>query len=260
MTKDGNIAANGGIIDMKKDMITLTVQEFIDLVPDDNIWKVRNDAEYQFDYESWKIIIYSSGKLKFILRYIQGIFRWMETVADLSDLRISISAIVVDKFNFSIFKNDLHIFNCSLSTNFYLISEDEWAKKITEFHYSNFDIVDGDLTYNALELGQWKGEEGFGKFINMLLMLIRETDKFKTSSLPIQWIVEFKDRKLSMSRIRMQIESLQNRKKPDNNFLTSNSEDETPKEDLEQSKRPSLGTINQEETTSSWNKYYKTDK
>ncbi|WP_424527274.1 hypothetical protein [Spiroplasma endosymbiont of Glossina fuscipes fuscipes] len=246
---------------MKKDMIILSAEDFLDLEPDKNIRKVRHDAEYQFDYESWKTVLYSSGKLKFILRYVQAIFRWMNDVTDLTGLTISISAIIVDKFNFSLFKNQQHLFNCSLSTNFYLISESEWAERITEAHASNYDLVKNQLVHDPLEMNHWVGEEGFGKFINMLLMLIRNSEKIDPLTLPIQWIIEFKDNNLTMSRMRMQISSLQNRTAPENDFIVDRTketiEDKNSEGETEPSGEESKKTDSDD--IASWNKYYKED-
>ncbi|WP_425380623.1 hypothetical protein [Spiroplasma endosymbiont of Stenodema calcarata] len=246
---------------MKKDMIILSIEDFLDLEPDDNIRQVRHDAEYQFDYESWKTILYSSGKLKFILRYAQAIFQWMKDVTNLSGLTISISAIIIDKFNFSLFKNGQHLLNCSLSTNFYLISESEWAERITEAHASNYDLVKNQLVYDSLEMNHWAGEEGFGKFINMLLMLIRNSEKIDPLTLPIQWIIEFKDNKLSMSRMRMQISSLRNKVQPDNEFIVDRTKEAAETESDELGTEPLLD-ISQKENNddiAAWNKYYKED-
>ncbi|WP_342256656.1 hypothetical protein [Spiroplasma endosymbiont of Poecilobothrus nobilitatus] len=247
---------------MKKDMIILSVEDFLALEPDENIREVRHDAEYQFDYESWKTILYSSGKLKFILRYVQAIFQWMKEVTDLTGLTISISAIIVDKFNLSLFKNQQHLFNCSLSTNFYLIPEIEWAEKITEAHASNYDLVKNQLMYDPLEMEHWKEEEGFGKFINMLLIIIRNGEKLDPLMLPIQWIIEFKDKKLTMSRIRMQIQALQNRTAPDKEFIIdSRKKNNNVEDEIELEKLPSLEPVNKNDSDdiASWNKYYKED-
>ncbi len=246
---------------MKKDMIILSAEDFLYLDPDENIRKVRHDAEYQFDYESWKTVLYSSGKLKFILRYVQAIFCWMNDVTDLTGLTISISAIIVDKFNFSLFKNQQHLFNCSLSTNFYLISESEWTERITEAHTSNYDLVKNQLVHDPLEMNHWVGEEGFGKFINMLLMLIRNSEKIDPLTLPIQWIIEFKDNNLTMSRMRMQISSLQNRTAPENDFIVDRTketiEDKNSEGETEPSGEESKKTDS--DNIASWNKYYKED-
>ncbi len=181
---------------------------------------------------------------------------------EVTGLTISISAIIVDKFNFSLFKNQQHLFNCSLSTNFYLIPEIEWAEKITESHASNYDLVKNQLMYDPLEMEYWKGEEGFGKFINILLMIICNGEKLDPLMLPIQWMIEFKDKKITMSQIRMQIQALQNRTAPDKEFiLDSRKKNNNVEDEIELEKQPSLEPVNKNDSDdiASWNKYYKED-
>ncbi|AGM26082.1 hypothetical protein SSYRP_v1c04900 [Spiroplasma syrphidicola EA-1] len=242
---------------MKKDMIVLKIPEFISLEPEENIRNVKANAEYQFDYGSWKTIVYSSNKIKFIFRYMQGIFKWLSDVVSLDDFIISISAIDSDKFNISLFKNDIHLLNCNLATGFYLIAESEWADRITEHHSSSFDIVDNNLIHNTIETNQWKGEEGFGKFVSLILMLTRDFDGIDLNELPIQWMIEFKDGKLAMSRIRMQIQSLQNRNRPENMLLSEEEEiNNLNEEGIDFSKRPNLNVNDQPIEEPTWNKYY----
>ncbi|WP_342252371.1 hypothetical protein [Spiroplasma endosymbiont of Amphibalanus improvisus] len=218
---------------MKKDLYKLGVEKFVSLNPDKILKQSREDSEYIFDFETWRTLLFTSGKMKFIWKYIQGVFKWLGKVTDLSDIEISISPIITDKFNFSLYntKEDLHIFNCSLQTNFFLIHENEWSDKIVEVHSSNTCIEKGVVKNTAI-FNYWKEAEGFEQFVNLLLMVIRKPDKF--TDLPIQWNVEFKDRKLDISRVRMQINSLKSTKKPEiNPFLFANDEEITslPKDD-----------------------------
>jgi hypothetical protein len=191
---------------MKKEMIYMPMKEFILANLDFNIATNRKDSEYDFNFTRWKTLIFSSQKLKFVLKYTQSVLQWLSKVVDVTNFNISIDTTTVDRFNLSIYEFDTHVFNCTLFTNFYLIPEGDWSKKIFEMHYSKFDIQNSEPKTSELT-AFWKGEEGFEKFVNMLYGIIKEPYKFE-KLFPIQWQIDFKDKKLSSSQIRMQIASI----------------------------------------------------
>ncbi|AOG60585.1 hypothetical protein SHELI_v1c06340 [Spiroplasma helicoides] len=191
---------------MKKEMIFLPVTEFVNANLDSNIASNRRDSEYDFNYTRWKSLIYSSQKLKFILKYCQSVMQWLSKNVDVKNYNVSIDTTTVDRFNLSVYEFENHIFNCTLITNFYLIPESEWATKIFEMHFSKYDLINNNLQIND-GASFWRGEEGFEKFVNMLFAIMKEPYKFEKHA-PVQWQVEFKDKKLSSSQIRMQLASL----------------------------------------------------
>ncbi|WP_338970779.1 hypothetical protein [Spiroplasma endosymbiont of Labia minor] len=204
---------------MKKEMIYLPIKEFINIDLNFSIAENRKSSEFDFNFTRWKTLIFSSTKLKFILRYAQSVLQWLSKIIDVSNFSVSIDTTTIDRFNLSLYEFDNHIFNCTLFTNFYLISEEEWATKIYEMHFSKYDVVNGE----PIEKDQtmfWKGEVGFEKFVNLLYILIKEPYKFE-SLLPIQWQIDFKDKKVSSSQIRMQLATLtQTGTRPEDPFLT----------------------------------------
>ncbi|QEH61782.1 hypothetical protein SCHIN_v1c05850 [Spiroplasma chinense] len=204
---------------MKKEMIYLPIQEFVQANLDFNIASTRKDSEYDFNFTRWKTLIFSSQKLKFVLKYAQSVLQWLSKVVDVKNFNVSIDTTTVDRFNFSIYEFETHVFNCSLFTNFYLIPEEDWSSKIFEMHFSKYDLLNGNLV-NKEQTNFWKGEDGFEKFVNMLYAIIKEPYKFEKQA-PIQWQVDFKDKKLSSSQIRMQIASLvQTGIRPEDPYLT----------------------------------------
>jgi hypothetical protein len=204
---------------MKKEMIYMPMKEFILANLDFNIATNRKDSEYDFNFTRWKTLIFSSQKLKFVLKYTQSVLQWLSKVVDVTNFNISIDTTTVDRFNLSIYEFDTHVFNCTLFTNFYLIPEGDWSKKIFEMHYSKFDIQNSEPKTSELT-AFWKGEEGFEKFVNMLYGIIKEPYKFE-KLFPIQWQIDFKDKKLSSSQIRMQIASInQTGVRPEDPYLT----------------------------------------
>ncbi|QGS51888.1 hypothetical protein [Spiroplasma tabanidicola] len=204
---------------MKKEMIYLPILEFVQANLDFNIASNRKDSEYDFNFTRWKTLIFSSQKLKFVLKYAQSVLQWLSKVVDVKNFNVSIDTTTVDRFNFSIYEFDTHVFNCTLVTNFYLIPEEEWSSKIFEMHFSKYVLTNGILNIKD-QTSFWKGEEGFEKFVNMLYSIIKEPYKFEKQA-PIQWQVDFKDKKLSSSQIRMQIASLVNTGiRPEDPYLT----------------------------------------
>lgn len=204
---------------INKEMIYLPINDFVRANLDFNIASTRKDSEQDFNFTRWKTVIFSSQKLKFVLKYAQSVLQWLSKVIDTKDFNVSIDTTTVDRFNFSIYENDNHIFNCTLFTSFYLIPEGDWAEKIFEMHSSKFDLYDGEVSRQELTTF-WRGEEGFEKFINILYTIIKEPQKFERQ-FPIQWQVDFKDKKLSSSQIRMQLESLtQTGIRPEDPYLT----------------------------------------
>ncbi|ASP28131.1 hypothetical protein SCORR_v1c03570 [Spiroplasma corruscae] len=204
---------------MKKEMIYLPIQEFIQANLDFNIASNRKESEYDFNFTRWKTIIFSSQKLKFILKYCQAVFQWLSKVVNIQNFNISIDTTTVDRFNLSIYEFDRHVFNCSLFTNFYLIEEEDWSTKVFEMHFSKYDLTNGELSLKDLT-SFWKGEEGFEKFVNVLYAIIKEPYKYEKVS-PIQWQIDFKDKKISSSQIRMQLASLvQTGIRPQDPYLT----------------------------------------
>lgn len=204
---------------MKKEMIYLPIKEFIEANLDFNIASNRKDSEYDFNFTRWKTLIFSSQKLKFILKYSQSVLQWLSKVVDVNNFFISIDTTTVDRFNLSLYEFDTHVFNCTLFTNFYLIPEEDWSNKIFEMHFSKYDIFNSEPKVSE-STSFWKGEEGFEKFVNMLFAIIKEPYKFE-NVLPVQWQVDFKDKKLSSSQIRMQLASLvQTGIRPEDPYLT----------------------------------------
>ncbi|AHB36268.1 hypothetical protein [Spiroplasma apis] len=205
---------------MRREMIYLPIQEFVDANLDFNLASTRKESEYDFNFTRWKTLIYSSQKLKFVLKYAQAVLQWLTKVVDVKNFNVSIDTTTVDRFNFSIYEFDNHIFNCTLFTNFYLIPESDWSSKVFEMHYSKYDLINGGQLVLNDEASFWKGESGFEKFVNMLYAIIKEPYKFEDKS-PVQWQVDFKDKKLSSSQIRMQIASLVNKGvRPEDPYLT----------------------------------------
>ncbi|AUB31486.1 hypothetical protein [Spiroplasma floricola] len=204
---------------MKKEMINLSITEFVQANLDFSIASNRKESEFDFNYTRWKTMIFSSQKLKFILKYTQSVLQWISKVVDVQNFTVSIDTTTVDRFNFSIYEFDNHIFNCSMFTNFYLIPEGDWSSKVFEMHFSKFDLKNGELQHEE-ETNFWKGEDGFEKFVNMLYAIIKEPYKFEKVS-PIQWQIDFKDKKISSSQIRMQLDSLVNKGvRPEDPYLT----------------------------------------
>ncbi len=204
---------------MKKEMIYLPIEEFVKANLDFSIASNRKESEFDFNFTRWKTMIFSSQKLKFVLKYTQSVLHWLSKVSDVTNFSVSIDTTSVDRFNFSIYEFDNHIFNCSLFTNFYLIPEGDWSNKIFEMHFSKFDLKNGNLIVEE-ETNFWKGEDGFEKFVNMLYAIIKEPYKFEKVS-PVQWQVDFKDKKVSSSQIRMQISSLVEKGvRPEDPYLT----------------------------------------
>ncbi|AUM62604.1 hypothetical protein [Spiroplasma monobiae] len=204
---------------MKKEMIYLPIQEFVQANLDFNIASNRKESEYDFNFTRWKTMIFSSQKLKFVLKYAQSVLQWLSKVVNVQNFSVSIDTTTVDRFNLSIYEFDTHVFNCSLFTNFYLIPEGDWSSKIFEMHFSKFDLRNGELQKKD-STSFWKGEEGFEKFVNMLYAIIKEPYKFEKVA-PVQWQIDFKDKKLSSSQIRMQLASLvQTGVRPEDPYLT----------------------------------------
>ncbi|AKU79609.1 hypothetical protein [Spiroplasma turonicum] len=204
---------------MKKEMIYLSIQEFIQANLDFNIASNRKESEYDFNFTRWKTIIFSSQKLKFILKYTQSVFQWLSKVVNIQNFNVSIDTTTVDRFNLSIYEFDRHVFNCSLFTNFYLIEEEDWSTKVFEMHFSKYDLINGEINLKELT-SFWKGEEGFEKFVNVLYAIMKEPYKYEKVS-PIQWQIDFKDKKISSSQIRMQLASLvQTGIRPQDPYLT----------------------------------------
>lgn len=204
---------------MKKEMIYLPVKEFVQANLDFNIASNRKDSEYDFNFTRWKTLIFSSQKLKFVLKYTQSVLQWLSKVVDTTNFNISVDTTTVDRFNLSIYEFDNHVFNCTLFTNFYLIPEGDWSSKIFEMHFSKYDIKNSVPVIDD-QTAFWKGEEGFEKFVNMLYAIMKEPYKFERV-FPVQWQVDFKDKKLSSSQIRMQIASLnQVGIRPEDPYLT----------------------------------------
>ncbi|WP_338972992.1 hypothetical protein [Spiroplasma endosymbiont of Panorpa germanica] len=204
---------------MKKEMINLKVDDFIKADLNTNIASNRKDSEYDFNFTRWKTLIFSSIKLKFVLKYIQSMMRWVNKVVDTKDFSIVIDTTSVDRFNFSIFENDKHIFNSTLFTNFYLIPEEQWAEKIYEVHISKY-LIDEDSQKVTEITNFFKGEAGFERLANTIYLITKEPYRFE-SLFPIQWQIEFKDGKTSSSQIRMQISSLtEKHQRPFDPFLT----------------------------------------
>ncbi|AGR41060.1 hypothetical protein [Spiroplasma taiwanense] len=204
---------------MKKEMVNLSILEFVEANLDFNIASNRKESEYDFNFTRWKTMIFSSQKLKFILKYVQSVFQWLSKVVNVQNFTVSIDTTTVDRFNLSVYEFETHIFNCSLFTNFYLIPEGDWSSKIFEMHFSKYDLINGDLIIKE-ETNFWKGEDGFEKFVNILYLIIKEPYKFE-KNLPVQWQIDFKDKKLSSSQIRMQLASLvQTGIRPEDPYLT----------------------------------------
>ncbi|ARU91649.1 hypothetical protein SCLARK_001071 [Spiroplasma clarkii] len=200
-------------------MIYLPIKDFVRANLDFNIASTRKDSELDFNFTRWKTVIFSSQKLKFILKYAQSVLQYLNKVVDTTNFNVAIDITTVDRFNFSIYEVDRHIFNCTLFTNFYLIQEGDWAEKIFEMHSSKFDLISGELVHHDLTTF-WRGETGFEKFINILYTIIKDTQSFERE-FPIQWQVDFKDKKLASSQIRMQLDSLTNTGiRPEDPYLT----------------------------------------
>jgi hypothetical protein len=97
---------------MKKEMIYMPMKEFILANLDFNIATNRKDSEYDFNFTRWKTLIFSSQKLKFVLKYTQSVLQWLSKVVDVTNFNISIDTTTVDRFNLSIYEFDTHVFNC----------------------------------------------------------------------------------------------------------------------------------------------------
>ncbi|AHI53753.1 hypothetical protein SSABA_v1c03440 [Spiroplasma sabaudiense Ar-1343] len=204
---------------MKKEMINLKVNDFIKANLNTNIAANRKDSEYDFNFTRWKTLIFSSIKLKFVLKYVQSVMKWISKVVDTSNFSVVIDTTSVDRFNFSLFYEDNHIFNSTLFTNFYLIPEEEWATKIYEIHISKYEFENGDPKILD-STNFYKGEKGFEKLANAIYWITKEPTRY-SKYFPIQWQIDFKDGKTASSQIRMQISSLTEKGfRPVDPFLT----------------------------------------
>ncbi|WP_381415087.1 hypothetical protein NPX79_03680 [Spiroplasma endosymbiont of Anurida maritima] len=196
---------------MKQNMFVFSIEDFLKLEANAEMLDEHSHASHQFDFASWKALTFSSSKIKFIIRYLQGVFKWLSEVVDTNNLKVMISAFVVDKFNFRVLSGETTLFHCNLATNFFVVKEEEWSDKIDERHFTNFDYDNGSISVNKEELNIWKDEEGFSKFINVLLVLIKDFKNINKKLLPVIWTIEFIDSKFSNSRLRMQINRLKTR-------------------------------------------------
>ena len=187
---------------MKKEMVYASVDEFVKTNLNSNIASARKNSEYDFNFLRWKTVVFSSQKIKFVLKYIQAVLQWLNKTIDTKKFNVSIDVITVDRFNFSIYTDDVHIFNCSLITNFYLVSENDWIKRISEVHSSKFDLINDKIVKTDLSIF-WKDETGFKKFANVLYATMKYWPTAERNA-PIQWTIDFKDKKTS-SKIREQL-------------------------------------------------------